>query len=67
MVFFIKKVKVTSFMDYTLRKEKAVTELDRANVNYANVFRILLSFKNQFLSKFNFGKVELFRIERLAN
>ena len=54
-------------MDYTLRKEKAVTELDRANVNYANVFRILLSFKNQFLSKFNFGKVELFRIERLAN
>ena len=67
MVFFVKKVKVTSFMDYTLRKEKAVTELDRANVNYANVFRILLSFKNQFLSKFNFGKVELFRIERLPN
>ena len=59
-------MKVTSFMDYTLRKEKAVTELDRANVNYANVF-ILLSFKNQFLSKFNFGKVELFRIERLPN
>ena len=52
---------------FALRKEKAVTELDRANVNYANIFFILLSFKDQFFIRLNFVKVELFRIERLPN